>query len=103
MGLGKLLTGAYFGRYDKTVHFIASAAIMAILTTFLPVAYAAALAFAVGVAKELYDWLWRKTRIEWGDLAVDALAIGVVVLLYRWFWPATALGQGVFTAWIIDR
>lgn len=90
MGLGKLLTGAYFGKYDKIVHFFATAAIMVLLSVVVPVWVAATAAFAVGVGKELYDWLGRKTRIEWGDLAADALAIGVVLLLYQWLWlPST--------------
>ncbi len=82
MGLSALLDGAIYGRYDKTVHFIASAALSAMLLAVWPWWGAAAVALAVGVLKELYDWLGRKTNIEVGDLAADALGIVLVLFVY---------------------
>ncbi len=82
MGLGKFFTGAFYGRYDKTVHFFVSAAITVVLLTLLPWWVAATVAFAIGLLKELYDWIVRKTSLELGDLAVDAAGIGLVVVVY---------------------
>lgn len=81
MGLGGLFTGAYYGRYDKTVHFFASAGLTMVLMTVVPLPAAAAGAFAVGLVKEFVDWRQRRSRIDWRDVAVNALGIATVALI----------------------
>ena len=92
MGWGKFFTGAYYGRYDKAVHFFVSAAITAMLLAVVPPLLAVPLAVGVGGLKELYDWLWRGTRVEWADLAVNILGVAVVTGMHlAWVRSAVVL------------
>ena len=87
MDFWKIFTGAWYGRYDKIVHFLASAAFTAVLLTMLPPLLSAATAFGGGLLKELHDWKIRRTKIEIVDLGADALGIMTAVGVYlvaRW-------------------
>ena len=79
MEVGKFFTGVYYGKYDKTVHFFASAGVTVVLLSTLPLWAAAAVAFLVGLGKEIVDRLVRHSRIDPNDLAVNALGIVAVV------------------------
>ena len=76
------LTGAQYGGYDKVVHFIASAAIAAVLLTVAPVWLAACLSIIVGIYKELFDWRVQKSRVSASDLLADSLGVTFVVIVY---------------------
>lgn len=61
---------------DKLLHFFVSAYIVLALTLFIHWGIAAAVAFLLGVAKELMDG-----RIDWKDLAADALGVCASIIL----------------------
>ncbi len=73
----ELLAGAYYGKYDKSVHFVLSAAITAALLAlgWLPLPVVAVVALAAGALKEAWDFWWRKSRFDLADLFVDALGV----------------------------
>lgn len=81
MNLLELLNGVRYGRYDKTVHFLLSALITLGLVLVLPVWAGAAVALCLGVAKECYDWRWRRSRFDPGDLLVDLVGIGAALIV----------------------
>lgn len=83
MGWLKYCSGAQYGRYDKVVHFFASAALTVVLVSVVPVWAAAAGALGVGGLKELYDWTSRRGRFDVDDVAADA--VGVVLVAGLWF------------------
>ncbi|MDO8560144.1 MAG: hypothetical protein Q7S23_03905 [bacterium] len=78
MGVGKFFTGVYYGKYDKAVHFFASAGVTVVLLPVLPLWAAATAAFLVGLGKEAVDWRLRHSRIDPFDLAVNFLGIAAV-------------------------
>lgn len=88
MNIFELLHGARYGKYDKSVHFLLSVAITALLLAagIFPLPVVVILALAVGVGKEVWDWRWRKSRFDFVDLLVDAAGVGAMVIVYLLVW-----------------
>lgn len=61
---------------DKLLHFFVSAYIVLALSLFIHWEIAVAVAFLLGVAKELMDG-----QIDWKDLAADTLGICASIIL----------------------
>ena len=75
MNLSKLLQGAYYGRYEKTVHFLLSIIILIILNYFLRWWIAAILILLIGLLKEMGDLLIRKAKFDSLDLLANVAGI----------------------------
>ncbi len=65
---------------DKMMHFTASMIIALYASIVMPIAVAAILALAVGLAKEWYDSRQEGNHWCWWDIAADASGIIVAIL-----------------------
>lgn len=79
--------------FDKKLHYFAGLLIAGVLTNFLPVLIAVAIAVAVGFGKEVYDRVTKKGTPEWADfLWTTAGALTWLLLYYA--------VSGIVWAWI---
>ncbi|MDD5109772.1 MAG: hypothetical protein PHI63_00975 [Patescibacteria group bacterium] len=92
--LSSIFSGVRYGRYDKLVHFFASAAIAVIFLPILPLPQAAALSLSFGIAKELYDWLWRHGSFDWYDICADACGVAAATAAYGVMLPIMLRSAG---------
>lgn len=76
MNFTRFLSGVYYGRYDKTVHFLVSVMMTTVFLALMPPAAAIVLAVLAGVTKEIYDYYHSKP-FDLGDLAIDGAGIAV--------------------------
>jgi hypothetical protein len=82
-GLSTFLKGVYYGRYDKTVHFTASAA----LTFFALYIWGSLMVLPaivlLGIAKEIRDMMRPGDHFDWYDITTNIIGVGGGYLLWR--------------------
>ncbi len=67
---------------DKKYHATGSALMVVILSFFMPLAYAASLAFVIGVAKEVvHDWMLKRGTPDWLDIVANVAGISLAVIV----------------------
>ena len=69
--------------FDKLMHFFVSAFLVALLATFLPILWAAVVAFIIGVIKEVWDNFCEGNRFDWYDILADLAGVVAGAMLWQ--------------------
>ena len=75
MNLLSLLSGARYGKYDKTVHITVSFTMTLVGTVFVPLAWAATTVFVAGMVKELFDIKHSRYKFDLTDIYANGAGV----------------------------
>lgn len=84
MSSTSILSGIYYGKYEKVVHLMVSGGMMVLFFIWFGVAWAAIVALAIGLTKELWDASKLDDHFDLFDMLANVAGIiiaGALILL----------------------
>jgi len=80
-----LLSGVYYGRYEKIVHVAVAGGLTIVFFVFFGIGWAAIAAFVIGIAKEVRDAGRPNDHFDMYDMLANVIGIVAAVLVIGQF------------------